>query len=46
MFGLVLKQGRNGNLDLETSSSRVVEITLGEGEWEEELSMAAMRQFW
>jgi len=32
-----------------TSDSRAVKInfeTLGESEWEEELSTAAMRQFW
>ena len=48
MIGYASRRGRNGNLKLETSDSRVCKINLGtlvESEREEELSMVAMRQF-
>jgi len=52
VIGYSLRKGdenRNEKLELKTSDSRVVKInlgTLGESEQEEELSIAAMRQFW
>ena len=45
---LLKKMSKNGKKTVESSDSRAVKInfgTLGESEWEEELSTAAMRQF-
>jgi len=48
IIGYGWRWSKNDKKKVESSDFRVVKInfgTLGEGEWEEELSMAAMRQF-